>query len=164
MRAGLGVGVLVVMVLAMAGSALAHPERHAFFPDGSVGEVPKVRSTADQVLTVCKPNSKKLIKRSFKGKGEKLTNKRKLRLRQLKKCRFRHIQAAVDKARNGAIIRIMPGVYKEEPSRRNPEPDPRCASDYDRSAATSSPPAASAGRAPGSPTTSTSASAPTRRT
>jgi hypothetical protein len=120
-----------VLVLAIAGPAFAHPERHAFFPDGSVGEVPKVRSTADQVLTVCKPNSRKLIKRSFKGRSEQLTRKRKLRLRQLEKCRFRHIQAAVDKARNGAIIRIMPGTYKEEPSRRNPEPDPRCASDYD---------------------------------
>jgi hypothetical protein len=131
LRAGLGIGAVMAMLLVPAGSAVAHPERHAFFPDGSVGEVPKVRSSADQVLTVCKPNSKKLIKRSFKGKSKKLTKKRKLRLRQLEKCRFRHIQAAVNKARNGAIIRIMPGTYKEEPSRRNPEPDPRCASDYD---------------------------------
>jgi hypothetical protein len=129
LRAGLGIGALMAMLLALAGGAAAHPERHAFFPDGSVGSVPKVRAKAAQILTVCKPSSKKLIKRSFKGK--KLTKKRNLRLRQLKKCRFRHIQAAVNKARNGAIIRIMPGTYKEEPSRRNPEPDPRCAGDYD---------------------------------
>ena len=130
MRAGLGIGALMVMLLTMAvGSAGAHPERHAFFPDGSVGAVPPVRTKSDQILTVCKRNSKKLIKRSFKGK--KLAKKRKLRLRQLKKCRFRNIQAAVNAAHNGAIIRIMPGVYKEEPSRRNPEPDPRCANDYD---------------------------------
>ena len=25
----------------------------------------------------------------------------------------------------------MPGVYREQPSRRAPEPDPRCADDYD---------------------------------
>ena len=130
MRAGLGIGALMVMLLMVAvGSAGAHPERHAFFPDGSVGAVPPVRAKSDQILTVCKANSKALIKRSFKGK--KLTKKRNLRLRQLKKCRFRHIQSAVNAARNGAIIRIMPGLYKEEPSRRNPEPDPRCASDYD---------------------------------
>ena len=110
LRAGLGIGALMAMLLVLAGSVAAHPERNAFFPDGNVGSVPKVRGKAAQVLTVCKPSSKKLIKRSFKGK--KLTKKRNLRLRQLKKCRFRHIQAAVNKARNGAIIRIMPGTYK----------------------------------------------------
>ena len=94
LRAGLGIGALMAMVLVLAGGAAAHPERHAFFPDGSVGSVPKVRGKAAQILTVCKPSSKKLIKRSFKGK--KLTKKRNLRLRQLKKCRFRHIQAAVN--------------------------------------------------------------------
>ena len=34
-------------------------------------------------------------------------------------------------AHNGAIIRVMPGVYREEPSRRAPEPDERCKDDYD---------------------------------
>ena len=125
LRAGLGIGAVMVMLLVAVGTAGAHPERSTFFPDGNVGSVPKVRGKADQILTVCKRNSKKLIKRSFKGKQR--TKKRNLRLRQLKRCRFRHIQAAVNKARNGAIIRIMPGLYKEEPSRRNPEPDPRCA-------------------------------------
>jgi hypothetical protein len=129
MRAGLGFGVLVVLLLAVAGSAVAHPERHAYFPDGSVGSVPEVRSTADQILTVCKKDSAQLIKRSFAGK--EFTEERNLRLRQLKDCGFEHIQAAVDAARNGAIIRIMPGTYQEQPSRRNPEPDPRCADDYD---------------------------------
>ena len=129
LRAGLGIGAVMVMLLVAVGTAGAHPERSTFFPDGNVGSVPKVRGKADQILTVCKKNSKKLIKRSFKGKQR--TKKRNLRLRQLKRCRFRNIQAAVNKARNGAIIRIMPGLYKEKPSRRNPEPDPRCAEDYD---------------------------------
>jgi hypothetical protein len=127
MRAGLGIGAVAALLLVITGTALAHPERHAFFPDGNVGEVPKVRGKADQVLTVCKKNSKRLIRKSFKGNKRKT----KLRLRQLKKCRFRHVQSAVNKARNGAIIRIMPGTYREKPSRRNPEPDPRCAGDYD---------------------------------
>src|SRR5688572_25244611 len=97
LRAGLGIGALVMVLLVVVGSAGAHPERQAFFPDGNVGEVPKVRGKADQVLTVCKKNSKKLIKRSFKG--SKRAKKRNLRLRQLKQCRFRHIQAAVNAAR-----------------------------------------------------------------
>ena len=86
LRAGLGIGAVMVMLLVAVGTAGAHPERNAFFPDGSVGSVPKVRGKADQVLTVCKTNSKKLIKRSFKGK--QLTKKRKLRLRQLKACQL----------------------------------------------------------------------------
>jgi hypothetical protein len=130
-RAGLGIGCLLAVLLATAGSAAAHPERQAFFPDGSVGEVPKLRTKADQVLTVCKSNSKRLIRRSFAGASKKLERKRKLRLRQLKACRFRHIQSAVSAARNGAIIRVMPGTYREKPSRAQPEPDPRCANDYD---------------------------------
>jgi hypothetical protein len=54
MRVGLGIGALTVMLLmVVAGSAGAHPERHAFFPDGSVGAVPPVRAKSDQILTVC---------------------------------------------------------------------------------------------------------------
>src|SRR5687768_14633003 len=107
-RIGVVIVALLALTLVAVGTAGAHPERQAFFPDGNVGSVPKVRGKADQVLTVCKANSKKLIKRSFRGK--KLTRKRNLRLRQLERCRFRHIQAAVNKARNGAIIRVMPGL------------------------------------------------------
>ena len=118
---------MLALGLLAAPAALAHPERHAYFPDGSTGAVPKHRSTADQVLIVCKKDSAKRIRRSFRGRP-KLKRKR---LRQLDRCRYRHIQAAVNAARNGAIIRIMPGVYREQPSRRAPEPDPRCANDYD---------------------------------
>ncbi len=39
------------------------------------------------------------------------------RLRLLEKCRFQHIQAAVDAASSGDRILILPGVYREEPSR-----------------------------------------------
>src|SRR5688500_1686113 len=100
LRAGGGVGLLVTVGLALAAAAAAPPERNASFPDGSVGSVPPVRAKADQVLTVCKSNSKRLIKRSFPGRQFK--KKRNLRLRQLKSCRFRHIQSAVNRARNGA--------------------------------------------------------------
>jgi hypothetical protein len=130
-RAGVGIGAVVALLLMLGGTAAAHPERQAFFPDGSKGEVPKFRGSADQVLTVCKSNSKRLIKKSFAGRSKKLKRKKRQRLRQLEACRFRHIQSAVNKARNGAIIRIMPGTYREKPSRRNPEPDPRCSGDYE---------------------------------
>ncbi|HYJ00466.1 MAG TPA: hypothetical protein VEX36_12425, partial [Thermoleophilaceae bacterium] len=77
-RTGLGIGAVVALLLAMAGTALAHPERNAFFPDGSVGEVPAFRTKAAQVLTVCKKDSKARIKQSFKGKGKQVIKKRKL--------------------------------------------------------------------------------------
>jgi hypothetical protein len=115
----------LVLIAVAAPAAVAHPERQAHFPDGSVGAVPEYRSTADQILTVCKRDSAKRIRRAFEGRLEQR------RLRQLERCRFRHIQAAVDAARNGAIVRIMPGVYREEPSRRAPEPDRACANDYE---------------------------------
>ena len=57
LRVGMGIGALMALLLVLGGSAAAHPERHAFFPDGSTGAVPKYRGTADQVLTVCKKNS-----------------------------------------------------------------------------------------------------------
>jgi hypothetical protein len=124
MRAAL----IAVLLLALAApAALAHPERHAFFPDGSVGAVPQLRAKADEVLLVCKKDSAERIRRSFRG-HPKLMRKR---LAQLGRCRFRNIQAAVNAAHNGAIIRLMPGVYRELPSRRAPEPDPACANDYD---------------------------------
>jgi hypothetical protein len=39
-------------------------------------------------------------------------------------CRYRDIQAAVNAAPDGALIRIWPGLYKELPSRRAPEDFP----------------------------------------
>jgi hypothetical protein len=44
------------------------------------------------------------------GEGEEL-------LKTLKACRHEHIQAAVNAAKSGERILIMPGVYREEPSR-----------------------------------------------
>ena len=52
----------------------------------------------------------------FKGRARART--RRMRLRALERCRFRHIQAAVDRAKTNDRIQIMPGVYREEPSRR----------------------------------------------
>jgi hypothetical protein len=114
-----------------ASTAFGHAERHAYFPDGSVGSVPVYRTTAAQVIYVCKADSAARIRRSYAGTDAHSRQMRRKRLRQLRSCHTRNIQAAVNKAHNGAIIRIMPGVYTEEPSRRAPNPDPRCANDYD---------------------------------
>lgn len=39
-------------------------------------------------------------------------------------CAFQHIQAAIDAAPDGALIRIWPGLYLEEPSRAAPDVGP----------------------------------------
>src|SRR5215207_1276605 len=109
----------------IAPSAAAHPERQTFFPDGSQGSVPTYRTKGGKLLVVCKRDSAKRIRRSFSGKRERK------RLRLVRKCRFRHVQQAVDAAGNDARNKILPGVYRERPSRRAPEPDPRCADDYE---------------------------------
>jgi hypothetical protein len=90
---------LATMLLIVAGfgsQALAHLERPTPSPPRP-GSVPKLSRIAKQhpVLDVCKTK--------VNGKWE---------------CRFRHIQAAVNAAPNGALIRIWPGLYKEEPSRK----------------------------------------------
>jgi hypothetical protein len=116
-----------LLVLLLAPAAFAHPERHAFFPDGNVGAVPAYRTHAKQVIYVCKQDSAKRIRKAFRSHPRL----KRERLRQLRRCHLRNIQTAVNRARNGAIIRIMPGVYRERPSVRKPEPDPACANDYD---------------------------------
>ena len=44
----------------------------------------------------------------------------------LKSCRYADIQAAVNAAHNWDRIYVLPGVYKEEPTRNAPYPDPNC--------------------------------------
>jgi hypothetical protein len=67
--------------------------------------VPQYRTTADQVLTVCKPDSAERIRRAFAGDPDT----RRMRLRQLEQCRFEHIQAAVNEARNG-VCAFIPAI------------------------------------------------------
>jgi hypothetical protein len=125
-------------------------------PDRSVtpaagGKVPKARGLASALnrrargdtYVVCKSNSVRLAMRSIRSarrKGWKVRptartrrlSKRaagKLRRinRQLaQRCRFRHIQAAVNRAGNNDRVVVMPGEYLEEPSRRKPTDDPKC--------------------------------------
>ena len=115
--------VLTALMAIAAGSAYGHAERLTYYPDHKLGKVPKYRTTG-KALVVCKRSSEKRIRRQLSGPAERRN------LRLLDRCRYSHIQAAVDAARNGNRILILPGVYREEPSRRVVEPNPRCKGDY----------------------------------
>ena len=125
-------------------------------PDTSVspaagGQVPKARTLASaldrkqrrNLRVACKPNSLKLANASIKSarrsgyeirpsqgrlsiSSAEATRLRALNRRFFALCRYRDIQAAVNKARNNGRVVVMPGTYIEEPSRRQPEDDPRC--------------------------------------
>jgi hypothetical protein len=118
----------VLAALLLPALAAAHPERNTFFPDHTRGERPTV-STAPPTHVVCKPDSRQRIIRSWAGRGSIRTRTRRTLLRRLRRCRFQHIQEAVNAARSGSRIQVMPGVYREEPSRRVTFNDPRCAND-----------------------------------
>src|SRR5688572_8842926 len=116
---------LAIAALVLPAAALGHPERATEYPDHTQGAVPTERSSGP-ALYVCKDNSAKRVRRIFKGKGKKMKRLRRQRLRQVKRCAFEHIQAAVDEAETGHRIRILPGRYLEEPSRAVTYNDPKC--------------------------------------
>ena len=124
----------LVALIAAASPASAHPERPTEFPDGS-GKVPEIRRSGPARI-VCKPDSRKRIMRMRGTKNAKI---RRRNLRYLRACRYEHIQQAVDAAQNGDRILLLPGVYREEPSRRVPNPDPKCESMYVEAAANGKP-------------------------
>ncbi|HJP65651.1 MAG TPA: right-handed parallel beta-helix repeat-containing protein [Actinomycetota bacterium] len=97
-RALLTSAVSCMVVVLAATTASAHNERPTDSP-ARPGSVPDASRIAHQhpVLDVCKTK--------VGGSWE---------------CGFHDIQAAVDAAPDGALIRIWPGLYKELPSRRVP--------------------------------------------
>jgi hypothetical protein len=115
----------VLAALALAPAAGAHPERTTFFPDHTKGETPTYRTTGD-ILTVCQPDSAPRIQRIFSGTGPETARTREQRLRQVSRCKYSEIQKAVDAARTGDRIQILPGVYTEPTSRKVPLNDPKC--------------------------------------
>ena len=119
----------LLALLALPAAASAHPERTTFFPDHTKASVPELRTSGGNVLTVCKPDSGRRVRQIWRGKGPKNTRMRKRRLRQLKACRFEHLQAAVDAAQSNDRIRVFPGVYREEPSTQVAFNDPQCSFD-----------------------------------
>ena len=113
--------IALLALVALPALAAGHAERTTEFPDHTLGKVPPNR-TSGPSLVVCKKDSLKRTKRSWRG-NKRFTRKM---LRILKRCKYEHIQAAVDDAKNNTRVLVFPGVYKEEPSRRQPIDDPKC--------------------------------------
>jgi hypothetical protein len=121
---------LVVAALAALGAAFpsgagAHAERATEFPDPNLGDFPQYR-TDGPYLVVCKRDTNKRIAHyegALRKKNQDL----------LKRCRFNHIQGAVNRATNNTRIFVLPGVYGEAPS-RGPAP-PGCEAIYAQVAA-----------------------------
>jgi hypothetical protein len=114
---------VTILSAVAAASALGHAERLAYYPNHELGKVPKHR-TSGKALVVCKSDSERRIRKALRG-GARRRN-----LRLLDACRYRHIQQAVNAAKSGNRILILPGVYREQPSRRVAEPNRRCARNY----------------------------------
>ena len=123
-------GALVVVGLLVPASALAHPERPSFYPNFNpstgtfgphIGSVPRYRTTGPAIV-VCKPDSERRLRHIFGSRSAEF------RVRQalFRQCRFNHIQEAVNAAGNDTRILVLPGEYREEPSRAAPNNDPRC--------------------------------------
>src|SRR5437016_12759440 len=119
------------LVLA-TGAALAHSERPIDSPPRP-GSVPDGNRRSAHTLVVCKPSSKPtrsehadihLRLRTTTGAALALAQAQEVAWhrnnRLFKKCRFEHIQAAVNAALSDTAIEVMPGVYREEPSRAAP--------------------------------------------
>ncbi|HZB23528.1 MAG TPA: right-handed parallel beta-helix repeat-containing protein [Gaiellaceae bacterium] len=113
------VGAVVLAALALPPAALGHLERPVSFPDHLKGAVPPYRTTGPSVV-VCKPDSRARIARLAPAA-------RRRNAALLPSCRFSHVDAAVRAASSGTRILVLPGVYREEPSRAAPYDDPRCA-------------------------------------
>ena len=127
MRVRLAVVIGVLGGLALPSSAFAHAERASYYPNfnaatlsygPATGAVPDIHS-GGPTLVVCKADSLARVKKLPKSL-------RRSQLKLLRKCRYRNIQAAVDAAKNGATIKVLPGVYKENPSRVETFPEAKC--------------------------------------
>jgi hypothetical protein len=113
-RIALAAVLAVSTAVALPGSVKAHRERPTEVPSGA-GSVPVYRE-GGPTLVVCKPDSARRLQPLPDGLRE-------ANGRLLGRCRFRHIQAAVDAVTEpGTRILVLPGVYREEPSLEPPAP------------------------------------------
>jgi hypothetical protein len=119
---------LLAALLVLPAIALAHPERTTFFPDHTKGERPKYKNSGT-IHIVCRPDSRQRINRIYAGSSKEASFARRLKLKQLNRCKFQEVQKAVDAASTGARIFIMPGVYEEPSARKVPFNDPKCSMD-----------------------------------
>jgi hypothetical protein len=123
--AAVAAAVVAAVVGALAPTpAYAHEERAAVAPDGT-GSVPEYR-TEGATLLVCKDD-----RADFESRIAGLTDDlRTINMSLFDECQasgYRHLQEAVNNVNQpGMIIKILPGVYLEEPSLEDPSGD--CAS------------------------------------
>ena len=121
-------GVVAVVAVALAAlatlpaSAGAHAERATFFPDPNQGAFPEYREDGPE-LVVCTRDSGRYIRDLVENSAVRRENEE-----LLSKCRFRTIQMAVNVARNGYRIKVLPGKYTE--SRWVNSPPPGCEDFY----------------------------------
>lgn len=108
----LALAALATLLLA-PGTGQAHEEREITFPDGT-GSVPTYR-TAGPALLVCKTDRTDFEAR-IAGFDRPLRERNLALFDQCQDGGFRHLQEAVDAAAPGTIIRVLPGLYQEEPS------------------------------------------------
>ena len=125
MRRLLACAVIVsaVVLVALPGTAVAHDERDAVAPNHG-GRVPQYRTSGPSLL-VCKSDRAAFDARIAAFPAElRATN-----VELWTRCQtegYRDLQAAVDAVTGpGAIIKVLPGVYLEEPSLA--EPSGQCA-------------------------------------
>ena len=119
-RGAARLGILAATSLLVApATATAHFERPTTFPDPTKGSVPIFR-TGGPTLVVCKPGSRKRIEALPKAL-------RRANLKLLPDCAYSDIQAAVTAAQTATRILVLPGVYREQPSRAAAHPDLTCA-------------------------------------
>ncbi len=115
---------LVACLAVSATSAVAHEERPAQYPPNSQnGSVPKYRTTG-QALVVCTRATPTRVKKQLTGRVQRRNRA------LLKKCKYRDIEVAVEAAKSGNRILVMPGTYAEKPSRAVPVEDPACKDDH----------------------------------
>ena len=119
-------GIASVLSLLGAPMAGAHADRDVVLPDGS-GSVPDYRTADDAVetLLVCNPDEADFVRRV----ADFPADLRRRNLELFAECQdrgFSTVQEAVDAVTQpGTNIYLLPGEYREEPSR--PEPTGECA-------------------------------------
>jgi hypothetical protein len=128
MRTALALLTALLALALLPALASGHAERATQFVDPALGKRP-VHRTGGPSVVVCKKDSKQLLKQSWKGRRGYVKKRRLYLLRVLKRCRYRNIQAAVNATGSGYRVLLMPGVYREEPSRKIPVADPKCEGD-----------------------------------
>jgi len=124
--------VATAVLACLAGPAAAHKER-PIESQPREGSVPDLTRKHRHTLVVCKASSRpsrdalvEIRGRLRSGSAAERQQAKtalatwKQNTKLFRRCRYEHIQAAVNDATDGTGIKVLPGVYREEPSRAQP--------------------------------------------